>query len=262
LDTRRYRRVRGMQGTTARTIKDSKLGNREARSKLEARPKPHYRMVEEGLHLGYRKPRGRRGKPAGAGKWVMRRYIGEQAYVVETIGIADDLSQANGNSIFDFKQAQNKARTFMPGADKKAGHFTVKDALKDYFEKIEDEGRSSYDSRRRIEPYIDRIANTECGKLDSRELRKWLAAIARAPARLRTREGEKQKYRFLDHDNAEALRRRKATANRTWTVLRAALNLAYKDGKIASPSAWEKVDPFESVDAARIRFCHMPKHSG
>ena len=36
--------------------------------------------------------------------------------------------------------------------------------------------------------------------------------------------------------------------------LRAALNFAYREGKIASAAAWERVEPFEDVDAARIRF--------
>jgi integrase len=184
---------------------------------------------------------------------MVRRYVGGQAYVVRAIGIADDLSDANGDSILDFKQAQDKARAHLPGADKKAG-FTVRVALNEYFEKIEDKGKSSYDSRRRVEPYIDRIADIECDQLKTKALRKWLAAVADTPPRLRTRKGEKQKYRKLDNKDAEAIRRRQATANRTWTVLRAALNSAYKDDEIESASAWEKVEPFEGVDIARVRF--------
>ena len=75
-----------------------------------------------------------------------------------------------------------------------------------------------------------------------------------AKAQSRTREGEKQKYRNLDHGDAEAMRRRKATANRTWTILRAALNSAYKDHKIASSAAWKDVEPFKSVNTTRVQF--------
>ncbi len=235
----------------ARTIKDSSLDSREARKRLTARPKPYYRLIEEGLHLGFRKPRGRRGRPAGAGKWVCRRYIGGQAYVVEAIGIADDFSDANGKSILDFKQAQNKARTFMPGA--KSGPFKVKDALEQYFAKIDAEGRSSYDLRRRIAPHLGRLGDVACDKLTAEELRKWLAAVAHAPARLRTRKGQKQKYRD-DPKDADAIRQRQATANRMLTVLKAALNLGYHEGKITSPAAWERVKPFGQVDVARVRY--------
>ena len=232
----------------ARTLKDSKLDKAEARRKLEARGKPYYRLIEEGLHLGYRRMSGR------AGTWCVRRYVGNQQYSVSVIGIANNNSDADGDTILDFAQAQNKARAYLSGARKKAGPFTVKAALEEYFEKIEDEGKSAYDARRRIEPYVQRIVNTECDKLDARELRKWLLALSRAPARLRTAKGKKQQHRDLDHKDAETVRRRKATANRTWTVLRAALNFAYREGKIASAAAWERVEPFEDVDAARIRF--------
>ena len=39
-----------------------------------------------------------------------------------------------------------------------------------------------------------------------------------------------------------------------WTILRAALNHAFNDGKVASDHAWRKVRPFRKVDAARIRY--------
>src|SRR5882724_4108299 len=93
----------------ARTLKDSVLDKREARSRLAPRGKPYYRLIEEGLHLGYRKSQGRKGSPGGAGKWVLRHYVGGQRYQVETIGIADDRSDANGTSILNFAQAQTQA---------------------------------------------------------------------------------------------------------------------------------------------------------
>ena len=49
-------------------------------------------------------------------------------------------------------------------------------------------------------------------------------------------------------DDADALRRRRASANRTWTILRAALNHAFYDGKVETDIAWRKVKPFKSVD--------------
>jgi integrase len=38
------------------------------------------------------------------------------------------------------------------------------------------------------------------------------------------------------------------------TILKAALNRAWHDDKVASPSAWQKVKPFRAVDAARPRY--------
>ena len=45
-----------------------------------------------------------------------------------------------------------------------------------------------------------------------------------------------------------------ASANRTWTVLRALLNHAFREGKAESDLAWRKVKPFRSVDTARQRY--------
>jgi hypothetical protein len=67
LDTTKIKATR-----MARTLRDSTLETRAARARLKARGKPYYRVVEEGLHLGYRRVKGRPGKPAAAGKWVLR----------------------------------------------------------------------------------------------------------------------------------------------------------------------------------------------
>ena len=38
-----------------------------------------------------------------------------------------------------------------------------------------------------------------------------------------------------------------------FTILRAALNLSFKDGKV-EPTPWRAVQPFKNVDAARSRY--------
>src|SRR5579864_8956455 len=118
-------------GTMARTLKDEKIATREARRKLTGQRKPYYRLIEEGLHLGYRKPMG-----GGAGKWVLRSYDGGQTYTVETIAIADDFSDADGTAVLDFKQAQNAARDRMVrrANGDKAGPLTVQQACDSYVE--------------------------------------------------------------------------------------------------------------------------------
>jgi integrase len=71
---------------------------------------------------------------------------------------------------------------------------------------------------------------------------------------LRTRAGEKQKHRNIG-DDEEARRSRRASVNRTWTTLRAALNHAFHHtDKIDSDKAWKKVKPFKSVEKARVRY--------
>src|SRR3974390_2918866 len=80
----------------ARKVKDKELDTREARSKLKPRGKPYWRTIERGLHLGYRRLKGK------AGTWWARHYLGNQQYELEAIGIADDLSDADSVAILDF----------------------------------------------------------------------------------------------------------------------------------------------------------------
>jgi integrase len=47
---------------------------------------------------------------------------------------------------------------------------------------------------------------------------------------------------------------RRASANRVLTILRAALNQAFRDGKVASDAPWRTVKPFREVDAPRLRY--------
>ena len=55
-------------------------------------------------------------------------------------------------------------------------------------------------------------------------MRKWKANLAKEAPRLRTKKGKKQKHRSVEGDEAEAVRRkRRATANRVLTILKAAL---------------------------------------
>jgi integrase len=52
----------------------------------------------------------------------------------------------------------------------------------------------------------------------------------------------------------EGQRVRRATANRTFTTLKAALNRAFRDGLVDNDSAWRRIKKFGKVDAARPEF--------
>jgi integrase len=239
----------------ARRVKDQILDSREARRKLKARGKPYYRTLERGLHLGYRKLRN------GAGTWIARHYVGAQSYQVEGIGTADDLSDPDGVAILDFWQAQNLARSRMVDrahtAAGKAKPLTVADAMDGYLEFLEHNRKSAADARYRDGAFIrPKLGDIEVSALKTNQIEKWLVALAKTPPRLRTRDGEKQNYRQIGND-ADAARRRKASANRTLTYLKAALNRAWRQGKVASNSEWHRVEPFEAVDAARVRYLQV-----
>src|ERR1700732_2568580 len=58
----------------------------------------------------------------------------------------------------------------------------------------------------------------------------------------------------FDAGDPEAIRARRSTANRLLTILKAALNHAFREGKTASDEPWRKVKPFREADAAVIHY--------
>jgi integrase len=136
---------------------------------------------------------------------------------------------------------------------------TVKDAVEEYLTWLEEHRKDVRNSRYRSEALIlPALGHVECNKLTTEQIEKWLRDLANSPALLRSRkDAKKRNTRKLDKSDAEAVRRRKASANRIWTILRAALNRAWRKGKITSDNAWRRVEPFKEVDAARVRYLSM-----
>ena len=103
---------------------------------------------------------------------------------------------------------------------------------------------------------IPELGNIELAKLTKRRIEAWHHKIAETPARLRTKPGAQQKHREAD-ESPDSVRRRRSTANRLLTIVKAALNHAYHDenkGKCASDDAWRTVRAFREADAARLRY--------
>jgi integrase len=241
----------------ARRTPDARLESRESRSRLACRSKPYYRLLEPGLHVGYRRLKGRKGR-AVPGTWIARHYIGQQNYVVEKIGTADDFGDADGTAILSFAQAQDKARAHMVhrahSANGIASPQTVYTAVERYFEFLDVHGKGAVNERHRAKAYIyPTLADFEVASLTTSVLRAWLAKLAKMPARVRTKPGSPQGHRAFDGSN-EAIRRRKSSANRTWTILRAALNHAFREDLVPSDAAWRKVKAFKGVDTARVKY--------
>ena len=239
----------------ARTVRDTNLETRAARERLASRGKPYFRSIEQGCHVGYRK-----GKKAKAGKWVVRVLLGYDKYRVETIGDADDMTDADGVRVLNWRQAQDKAReqcteeAHKAAGIKSAGPYTVAEAIADYMEDYSSRGKSVADTQWRIDAFIlPKFGNKEIAELDTRTIRGWHRALAKQPARLRSAKGQPVRYREATGDPDET-RRRKSSANRVLTILKAALNHAWEEGRVESDDAWRRVKPFPKVDTARVRY--------
>lgn len=240
----------------ARTVKDSKLDNRTGRDELKPSGKPYYKAIDSGLHLGYRK--GKR-----SGKWVVRWYKGNGEYQLETIGIADDTQDADGVTVFNYSQAQAHARDLSQKWGMQAqghdilpdGPYLVEDAMNDYLLDYERRGGKDYIGiTSSINAHIiPTLGNTDIAILTQRKLKSWHDDLTKTPARLRTREGQELRYREAPKDE-EDIRKRRSSTNRILTILKSALNYAYRESRISTDAAWVNVKPYKNVDAPKVRY--------
>src|SRR5215831_7745551 len=239
----------------ARTVRDANLETRTARLRLPIRSEPSWRGLEKGFALGYR--RGGKG-----GTWLARRRPADGGYVEHKIGSSDDLQDADGVAILDYGQAQKAARTWWraelrreEGPDTREGPFTVRDAIDDYLKAYEQRGgKAVYDARRAAETHIlPALGTALASKLTAKNIEDWHRGLAAKPALARSKPGRKPNHRKIDR-SADGIRKRRATANRILTVLKAALNHAWKSGHVASDDAWRRVKPFRAVETARVRY--------
>lgn len=241
----------------ARKIRDTHLETREARKRLGSRPEPHWRVLDQGLHLGYR-------RRANGGSWTARRRNGDGRYVEVKLGAADDGNlDADGLAVLSYWQAQDQARRWFHEAVRidaglepvAAGPCTVAEAMCDYLAHYEARGgRGLAATRAAAEAHIlPALGAVTIAALSTKRIRDWHHALAAEAPRVRSRKGKAPRRRAVARDH-ESRRRRQATANRVLTVLKSALNHAWREGKAASDDAWRRVRPFHDVDAPVVRY--------
>jgi integrase len=242
----------------ARTVRNARLNTRSARTKLAARREPYWTVISAGCALGYR-------RGANGGTWIGKFRDADGRRYYEAIGAADDARDPDGHSVLSFGQAQEKARAFFVQKAREAagdaaphvGPYTVADALGGYLTAYERRGgKALYTTRLAVKTHIlPSLGAVAVAKLTARKIEEWHQNLAEQPARLRTKPGKRQQHRKGD-GGPDAIRRRRATANRILTILKAALNHAWNDKArhIASDDAWRRVKPFKGVDTARVRY--------
>lgn len=232
-----------------RLARDHRLETRSARERLRRAKHPYWRSVSTGCHIGYyRGPQG--------GTWIARckkNGVG-QGYLQRSLGEADDVRDADGVDILDFRQAQQKARDWFEdiaaAAGKRPERFTVGDALDHYLERFT--GKSLEKTRHTIERHIRPVLGKRpVAELTTSELRKLQSDLATRRSVYRANRKGKARVR---PDDGDSVRRGQANANRIFTPLKAALNRAFDEGLVADDTAWRRVKPFRKVSVARIRY--------
>lgn len=215
----------------ARQQRDARLQTRDARRKLPIGHEPFWHEVRRGLHLGYR-------KGLGGGVWWLREYR-DGRYAKRRLGIADDDINADGATVLSWsdvlKQVLGEERPTL----NTAAAYTINQALADYFahRSAKSPSGSVNTDRAKAKASIPaRLGQQKISEITSQELLRWRDGLV------------------SETDDREKLRRAQATANRSWSILRAALNHAYGSGKVYSDHAWRRIKPFRNVDRPRTRF--------
>ena len=232
-----------------RQVNEAPITTKNARARLPARKAPHWRAIDRGAHVGYR-------KGANGGTWIVRYRRPDRTYVTKAIGAADDALEPDGETVLDYSQALAAARRWCEEENRpvSSAPYTVADAMRDYLGWYSRHRKSLYQVTRRAEVHIlPALGKIAVSGLDTKTIRRWHEALASAPPKVRSSVGGPQRTREAPTD-PEGRRKRKVTANKVLVILRAALNHAYREGLVASDDAWRRVQPFRRVDVARIRY--------
>lgn len=232
-----------------------------SRGRLSVLPnrQPHWRFLAKGKALGYRPHESR----SASGSWCARYTVpGKKRYRRTTLGAADDgRRSADGESILSFDQAAQRAREWCEDQERveqglsprDRAPYTVRRAMADYLEWC----RAHRKAPRQVEQVtrahiVPALGDLEVGNLTTGQIRKWHQKIANSPPMRRTAEGEERKTGELT--SPEDRRKRKNTANRILAVLKAGLNMAYREGHVADRDQWTRVKPFKGVDQPKLRY--------
>ena len=191
------------------------------RRRLDPQPEPYWHKIVKGRYVGYR---------AGADTWVARMFLnGANAF------------QAL-DSARDFESAKAKAEKWFAeltgGAE---AHYLVDDAIADYIEyrQIENGEASAHEAKLMLNKRaLPKFKGRELASITTDDLSKWRNSFL-------------PKASPDDPDPEETKRRAKDTANKHWNYLRAALALAFRDGKVASDVAWRRLKPFKDAGKGR-----------
>jgi len=199
-----------------------KIDTVSARDKLKPRREQYWHKISKGCFLGYRKM-----TTDSPGTWWARYRNDDGKQVGHSIGELDDLPQ---NERFD--KAAELARDWFKhvGMGGSNDAITVKDACKQYAEKIEQEkgGKASSDLLSRYDRWVfaDNLATIELTKLSRDHIKKFRTRLLAAPVKV---------------DKSGKTRKRASdTVNRDMTALRAALNSALAEGKVTTDFAWKE----------------------
>lgn len=215
----------------------TKIDTVTARANLKARHAPYWQKIRAECHLGYRKT-----TATSSGAWIARFRDDSGKYQLCSLGSLDnhpdhrryDEAVKLAANWFDHRSSGGSAETI-----------TVGEACKRYVQKQLDEGKAAgaKDLESRFKRWMHpdkKLSGTLVTKLTQGQVHDWRVKLATIPAILqdKTKTGTKP--------------RSASSINREMAVLKAALNLAVRDGYATSDAAWKyKLTPIKNATGRR-----------
>lgn len=262
--------------------KKSGLESRTARLNLATRKAPYWLAIGEGQQVGYR-------KGIKDGYWLARQTdMKSRQKVQESLGTADDKSDADGKQVLTYFQAVDAARDWFrrikEAAEAKVAvrpsknSITVSQAIEMYIDYLKTDGKSAKSSEQAAFTYIYRapIALKRLVDLTVDDIKAFRDGIANSSRRTRLKPKripkrkrktkpktvEKPKGKWvlaaetMDPETLkdELERQRRSTANRVFGILRGALNYQVEKDPSIDYRAWRGVKQFKNADGIRTGY--------
>lgn len=254
---------------------------------LERRTAPYWCYLGKGQQLGYR-------KGTTGGFWLARfTDLKTLKKIQESIGVADDEIEADGEEVLTFDQAANKARAWFEDLPKKAeaklttqsngNVITVIEAVESYLEYLFAEKKGGKQAEQAARKYIlsSSLGPIRVVDLTTTQISDFRKGIAESPRMTRVKVGKPPVKRRKTADSKDAeprrkgkwemeaesmsaedlmvlrSRQRKSTSNRVLTILKSALNRLVKADPSIDDRAWRIVTPYQNADGNRTEFLEV-----
>jgi hypothetical protein len=218
----------------------TKIDTVTARDNLKARHAPYWHKIRSECHLGYRKT-----TADSLGTWIARFRDNTGKYQLSSLGSLGSLDTQPSHRRFD-EAGKLAAQWFEHrSSGGSAVTITVGEACQRYVDKQHNEGKEAgakdLESRFKRWMHLDKKLNaTPVTKLTQGQVNDWRVKLATIPATLQNK------------SKSGAKPRAGSSINREMAVLKAALNLAVRDGYATSDAAWKyKLTPIKNATGRR-----------
>ncbi len=222
---------------------DTRIDTVAGRKALPSRREPYWHRLGAGKTLGARKT------STGACTWLAKFYDPDtRKKTIKNLGDDQTKLADYENKPMDFDRASKAAQAWFTeieqqrseGVAPSAG-YTLQNAIDDYVRHVKaNKGTkaASLVPGRLTNHLSDRQKRKPVSEITTREIKNWLNSQVR----------DSEKF------DADKVRASKDTANRRLAVLKACLNLAFRDGIVSNDTAWRRVKRFDEVSEARKLF--------